>query len=46
MNRKELLEFHNEICFEAKELMKNALEISEAKRRGRIEGKPAFFYSS
>lgn len=23
MNRKELLEFHNEICFEAKELMKS-----------------------
>jgi len=37
---------NRKVSKEAKELMKNALEISEAKRRGRIEGKPAFFYSS
>ncbi len=28
----------------AKEIMQRALEMSEAKRRGRIEGKPQFFY--
>ena len=35
---------NRKVSKEAKEIMQRALEMSEAKRRGRIEGKPQFFY--
>jgi hypothetical protein len=41
---KKPLDIKQKVSKEAQRLMKDALELTEAKRRGRIEGKPVPFY--